>query len=64
MPGEVRGLGGAGGPAIAAKEQPRRIMIWAFIPFLPGLSVLNEDETIAGVAPDPQQDVFIFGALH
>ena len=65
LPREVTGLRGAGGPAIAAKQQPKKnAMIWAFIPVLPRLSVLYEDEMTAGVAPDPQQDVFIFGGLR
>jgi hypothetical protein len=65
LPGGVTGLGGAGGPAIAAKEQPKKhARILAFIPVLPELSIFYEDEATAGVAPGPQEDVFIFGALR
>jgi len=60
---EVPGLGGAGGPAIAATQQKKHARIWIFISMAPLLSIIYEDEMTSGIAPDPQQDVFVFGGL-
>jgi len=64
LKGEVTALGGAGGAASAARQQPKRhAMIWAFIRVIPWLLILDEDEMTAGIAPDPQQDVVVFAGL-